>query len=79
MNQVEEMIIHIIEEYATDEVTVDSALFPLGISSFNIMKIVVQIEKYFQIKVDEKKLDLSKFYCVNDIVKRVESELEKLS
>lgn len=77
MSRVENEIIEIIEEYTTDEITAESALLPLGISSLNIMKIVVCIEKKFKIRVSEDELELAKFKYVSDIIKVVESELEK--
>lgn len=41
------------------------------------MKIVVCIEKKFKIRVSEDELELAKFKYVSDIIKVVESELEK--
>ena len=64
-----ERVKHILKKYAVvDEINEDSMLeADLGLSSFEIVSIVMEFEEEFHIEIPDR--DIGKFLCVRDILR----------
>ena len=68
-----EKIAGILSKYTKEEITVESTLVnDLGLSSFDIVSIVMTFEDEFDIEISDR--DIHKFVSVADIVEYIENK-----
>ncbi|MBP3361598.1 MAG: acyl carrier protein [Clostridia bacterium] len=68
-----EQIKNILSEYTSEEITPESTLInDLGLSSFDIVSIVIAFEDEFDIEISDR--DVRKLVTVNDIISYIESK-----
>jgi acyl carrier protein len=69
-----EQVKKILSKYTPEEITQRSMLnADLGLSSFDVVSIVMEFEDVFDIEVPDR--DITKFSCVNDIIEYLDSRV----
>ena len=81
-NDIEKRIRLIIGNYADisvpiDKIGPDDNLIDIGLNSLSYIKLIVLLEKEFDIEFNEYELNIDKYKSINAVVKTVEGYLQK--
>lgn len=79
MKNIENIVTKIIKECTNNpivSINVEDDLVDLGINSFAFIKIIVEIEKEFNLEIEDSFLDINKFNSVGSLIDFVKDKLD---
>ena len=59
-----------------EEIEVDENLMEIGINSLDLIKVIINLEKYFNIKFDSNLLGVNNFNSINKIISQIETSVK---
>ena len=79
MENIQDIIKDIIKEkgYCCADIQDDDILTEIGVDSFSIIKLVIELEKYFNFEFEDKELSYKTLSSVNSIATYIKKRLEE--
>lgn len=77
MSEIQEVIFEILKPYCKCHLELNTDLFLNGLDSFNMVNVLVALERHYKIMFEDEELDLHMIRTVEGLERFVQSKLEE--